>query len=161
LTSLDVDGNELASLDVTKNRALKGLICSNNRLTSLDLSACTALTSLEVDGNELAALDLSKNNALITLNCNMNRLAALDISKNAALESLFCDGNRLVSIDLGAGNARLEYIRNTANLLSAEALNTLFEKLPYSGTIALQNNPGTSTCNLDLVVRKNWVVQPD
>lgn len=161
LNTLDVDGNELTSLDLTRNRALRGLICSNNQLTSLNLSACTVLSSLDVDGNGLISLDLSKNGELIFLNCNMNRLASLDVSKNAALETLLCDGNQLASIVIGESNTRLDFVRNSGNRLGTRALDEIFEALPYSGTIALSDNPGTSTCNIGLVQAKNWIVQPN
>lgn len=159
LNTLDVDGNDLTSLDLTRNRALRGLICSNNRLSSLNLSRCNVLSSLDTDGNEIASLDLSGNEELIFLNCSMNRLTSLDLSENVSLESLLCDGNQLTSIVIGAGNTRLDLVRSSSNSLSADALNELFEALPYSGTIALYNNPGTTTCNISLIQAKNWIVQ--
>ena len=42
LTSLYCSGNELTSLDVSKNTALTGLWCYDNQLTSLDVSNNTA-----------------------------------------------------------------------------------------------------------------------
>ena len=45
LTDLSCGGNQLASLDVTKNGQLTSLSCGFNQLTSLDVSKNTKLTS--------------------------------------------------------------------------------------------------------------------
>lgn len=161
LNVLDVDRNRLTSLDLSRNRALNRLICSNNLLTSLNLSQCAELSDLQVDGNQFASLNLSSNAKLLLLNCNMNLLTSLDISRNTVLRSLICDGNRLASITVGPGNSQLELVRNSSNNLSATALNDIFENLPYSGTIALSNNPGTTTCDIKIIKDKNWIVQSD
>ena len=46
LTVLSCDGNQLISLDVSKNTALTNLNCGYNQLISLDVSKNTALTGL-------------------------------------------------------------------------------------------------------------------
>ena len=67
LTRLDCPGNQLTSLNVSKNTALKELRCNSNKLTSLDVSKNTALTYLDCGGNQLTSLDVSKNTALADL----------------------------------------------------------------------------------------------
>ena len=94
LTSLNCNGNQLTSLDVSKNNALTTLQCSFNQLTSLDASKNTALTKLWCDGNKLKSLDVSKNTALTYLDCSENQLTSLDVSKNTALTELYCGGNK-------------------------------------------------------------------
>ena len=73
LTSLDCWGNQLTSLDVSKNTALTELSCSGNKLTRLDISKNTALTSLVCLENQLTSLDVSKNTALTELSCSGNK----------------------------------------------------------------------------------------
>ena len=53
--------------------ALTNLICYENQLTSLDVSANTALTYLAVHDNQLTSLDVSNNTALTQLYCNKSR----------------------------------------------------------------------------------------
>ena len=53
LTYLDCKGNQLTSLDVSKNTALTSLSCGVNQLTSLDVSKNNALTSLWCYGNHV------------------------------------------------------------------------------------------------------------
>ena len=90
VTELDCSDNQLTSLDVSKNTFLTDLDCFNNQLTSLDLSQNTALTTLYCFDNQLTSLDVSKHTALTTLYCNENQLTSLDVSKNTALTSLSC-----------------------------------------------------------------------
>ena len=80
--------------------ALTWLRCSNNQLTSLDVSANTDLTYLECEVNQLTSLYLNKNTALTTLHCSSNQITSLDVSKNTALTTLWCSENELSSLDL-------------------------------------------------------------
>ena len=94
LKTLLCDYNQLTSLDVSKNTALRDLYCASNQLTSLDVSGATALIYLDCSSNQLTSLDVSKNTALGSLNCSSNQLTSLDVSKNTALEYyLNCENN--------------------------------------------------------------------
>ena len=92
--------NQLTSLDVSKNTALTDLNCFGNQLTSLDVSKNTALTHLDCAGNQLTSLDVSKNTALTDLFCYYNQLTTLDVSKNMFLKRLSCFRNQLTSLDI-------------------------------------------------------------
>ena len=59
LEYLDCWGNQLTSLDVSKNTALEYLYCGDNQLTSLDVSKNTALTTLDCAKNPLETLIIS------------------------------------------------------------------------------------------------------
>ena len=74
VTFLNCSSNQLTTLDVSKNTALKGLYCYNNQLTALDVSKNTALTELDCSKNQLTALDVSKNTALTYLDCSGNQI---------------------------------------------------------------------------------------
>ena len=98
LTELYCSGNQLTTLDVSKNTALTDLECIYNELTSLDVSKNTALTELYCDGNQLTSLDVSKHTALTYLDCRYNELTSLDVSKNTALTELYCYENQLTCV---------------------------------------------------------------
>ena len=123
--------NQLTSLDVSANSALERLQCESNHLSSLDVSANTALTSLDCGFNQLTNLDVSSNTALTSLDCCDNRLTSLDVSKNTALTSLNCGFNQLTSLDVRA-NTALTYLRCHVNQLTSldvsknTALKTLY-----------------------------------
>lgn len=157
LSFLDLERNELASLDLTRNRELAILICSNNQLPSLNLSNCTELTTLYCDNNNLSSLNLSNNSELIILNCDMNNITSLDVSKNLEMETLLCNNNQITSITIRE-DAKLSRILNANNCMDTKALNDVFSTLPPSGSIAIYNNPGASTCDRSIAENKNWTV---
>lgn len=92
-------------------KSLKELDCSDNKLTSLDLSNNTSLTSLDCSHNALEDLNISKNINLISLNVNASYyLTNLDISKNTNLTYLYCNNNHfLTNLDISK-NVNLTFI---------------------------------------------------
>lgn len=79
---------------------LKTLDCSENEISSLDISGNTSLTSLYCNQNKIKALDLSKNIRLQRLISYDNDIVSLDVSNNKNLVSISCRGNRLSSLDI-------------------------------------------------------------
>ncbi|GAH53667.1 unnamed protein product, partial [marine sediment metagenome] len=70
VTFLDVSGESIS--DLTGIEAfvnLDWLLCSNNQLTTLDVSNNYALDELDCSNNQLTTLDVSNNTALIKLEC--------------------------------------------------------------------------------------------
>lgn len=101
LQKLYVQGNNLTSLDVSKNTALTDLVCSDNEnLSSLALSP--SVTKLLCDGCALFSLDVSKCTNLAQLNCANSSLSSLDLSANAQLSDLNCSHNNIAALDLSA-----------------------------------------------------------
>lgn len=92
---------------------LETLVCSFNRLTSLDVSGNPKLQTLACANNSLTALNIRGSTELRSLNCSWNSLTSLDVSGNAKLESLICEGNPLSSINVGS-NASLSSL-NVSN----------------------------------------------
>ncbi|HAC3175632.1 TPA_asm: LPXTG cell wall anchor domain-containing protein [Listeria innocua] len=100
LEILNLDDNQLKSIDVSKNLSLEELTCDNNELTQLDVSQNTALEYLYCPRNQLTKLDVSNNSALRYLACDVNQLTNLDVSKNPALTNLGCTKNQLTDLDV-------------------------------------------------------------
>ena len=92
--------NQLTDLDVSGCTALTKLECSDNQLTALDVSGCTALKTLTCYSNQLTSLDVSGCTALYWLECSSNQLTALDVSGCTALGYLFCSENQLTNLDV-------------------------------------------------------------
>lgn len=114
LTELDCSGNEITSLDLSKNTALEELDCSVNSLKSLDISKCTRLTELDCSGNKLKELDVSKNKRLEDIDCSDNKITALNVSYCTALEELKCYDNNLSSLN-AEKCSRIEELDCTGN----------------------------------------------
>ena len=100
VTSLDCSSKRLTSLNVSGCTALTKLDCSNNKLTSLNVSDCTALTTLDCSWNQLTSLDLSGYTALTELDCSNNKLTSLNVSDCTTLTTLDCRSNQLTSLNV-------------------------------------------------------------
>jgi Leucine-rich repeat (LRR) protein len=127
VTVLNISDNNLTSLGVSANTALTELFCSDNYLTSLDVSANTALEELYCGYNLLTSLDVSNNTELKLFTCTDNYLKNLDVSNNTALTELYCGYNSLTSLDV-SDNSALEVLVCFRNSLTS---------LDVSGAIAL------------------------
>lgn len=122
-------GNQIDSLNLSNNIALKIIDCSNNYLLFLDVSKNIALQTLWCHNNKLTNLDLSKNVILKDLGCGENKLTNLDLNKNIALQILWCTNNRLTNLDLNK-NINLEKVYCSYNNLNT---------LDLSGNIVLSD----------------------
>ncbi len=99
----------LTSLDISQNKKLKYLNCSNCGLTALDLRYNSSLESLDCSNNKLSSLDLSHNPNLAVLFCGSNQLTSLNISSLSKLNNIDCGFNSFTSLDLHK-NTALEFI---------------------------------------------------
>ena len=95
LTSLNCSENNLTTLDVSNNIYLTELVCYGNQLTILDVSNNFTLTDLFCGSNQLTILDVTQNPNLLLLGCNYNPLISLDLrnGNNTSLSGLWCLGN--------------------------------------------------------------------
>lgn len=107
LTSLEVlvvANNPMGSIDVSNNTALKQLGISNTNINSLDISANTALENLTMVNVGITSLDLSSFSALSYLNISNTSISSLDLSNNSALTVLNAINSGLTSLNVKNGN---------------------------------------------------------
>lgn len=105
LKCLSCSNNHIQAIDISKNVELEVLYCSDNEIFAIDVSKNTALTNLDYSRNQLTTLDVSKNTALRRLICSSNKLTSLDVSKNTVLTVLSCVGNQLTNLDVSNNTA--------------------------------------------------------
>lgn len=117
VTYFNCEGNQLTTLDVSACTALTDLYCADNQLTNIDVRKNAALKKLSCATNQLTTLDISANKALTNLYCVENQLATLDVSANTELTYLNCEGNLLTTLDVSA-NTKLTYLSCSTNLLT-------------------------------------------
>ncbi len=164
LRALGCGRNPLASLDVSKNTALTELWCYENQLTSLDVSKNSDLIDLDCSGNQLTSLDLSKNTALTKLDCSYNRLISLNVSGCTALTSLDCSNNQLTSLDV-SGCTNLTSISCSENNINGEAMTKLVKGLPHSPggrfwvAMYFDDKNRCSFSDVNIARSKGWDVQ--
>lgn len=117
-TELDCSENKLTSLDLSKNPAITKVDCEYNKLTSINLTNSTSLIDLSCQSNKLTSLDVSNCPNLKFLNLYTNQLESLDLSNNSALESLTVSDNKFTSLDL-TNNTSLNDLSCSANKLTS------------------------------------------
>ena len=80
LTSLNCSNNQLTTLDVSHNPSLTSLNCYSNKLTTLDVSNNLSLTRLACYNNQLTTLNVENCYSLKSVSFNWDKLANLKIS---------------------------------------------------------------------------------
>ena len=99
LTHLDCSNNKLTSLDISKNPKLRMLSCAKNHLKSLDFTKHYSLAVLDCSYNELTSLNLSYATMLHKLWCHHNLIRSLDVS-TTPMGEMFCYNNPLISLNI-------------------------------------------------------------
>ncbi|MFV5703178.1 T9SS type A sorting domain-containing protein [Flavobacterium sp. XS2P12] len=121
LIILQCTDNKLTSLDVSKLVNLDSLFCSTNLMTNLNVTGLSSLTSLGCDENQLTSLNLTGVNNLYVLGCNDNQLTGLDLAGISNLNILQCQNNQISTLDLSNQIASLTsldcYNNNLTNLI--------------------------------------------
>lgn len=101
--SLDIMGFNIISLEgISAFTNLGWLRCSNNNLTTVDLSQNLNLNKLQIGENQLTTLDVSMLTNLVWLVCNNNQLSSLNVLPLVNLELLDCRYNNLTTIDVSS-----------------------------------------------------------
>ena len=118
LEDLTCSNNNLTSLDVSHNTELISLACASNQIAQLDVTMLSQLEGLNVGRNQLAQLDVSQNPKLNLVSASSNQLRELNVSNNPLLEILFVDGNVLTSLDV-TNNPKLNNLRCNNNRLQS------------------------------------------
>ncbi|EXX75676.1 Rad53p [Rhizophagus irregularis DAOM 197198w] len=96
LEKIDCSENQITSLDISKNKLLTDINCSNNKLTSLDLRNCLNIKSVTANCNQLNELKL--------LDLNNEKLEYLNLLDNSFSQNLNCFGHLVNLKELLIGN---------------------------------------------------------
>lgn len=153
--------NDIETLDLSKNMALRELICEgediieingegdeewhgqSGKLMNLQLPQSSSLQQVKLIGNMLKSFDVSGCPNLETLVCRFGALVELDVSHNPKLKELNLEANLLSSLDL-SNNVALKNLVCPNNHLTALDLT----KLP--NLIELECGGSNSIKELDL-----------
>lgn len=120
LTILNCSENALTTLDLSTNVNLKTLTVSKNQLKSINTSKNIALDYFAGNNNLFTALDFSANTELSKIYITDNVLTSLNVSKNSKLTTLWCQRNKLPNLDISSNLTLTEFVCDRNEL---EALN--------------------------------------
>jgi len=154
-----INTNGDAEIQVSEATAFNGHInCFNMNISDLTgIESFTASTYLSCSENQLTSLDISNNTALTNLECNDNNITNLDVSQNTNLESLACYSNALITLDL-TNNISLEFLTAMDNdLVSLDVRNGNNSNM--GSMFYTYNNPNLSCVNVDDSIwsTNNWL----
>lgn len=152
ITFLECSDNNLTSIDVSNNPELEIFECYNNQLNSIDVSQNTALYQFECRFNQLTSLDLSNNPNMVLLSMGNNEIMELDVANNIILVILECTETLLESLDLSQNNDLVSLICNDNDALSYINLkNGNNENLVFDGPFPsnFENLPSLETICID------------
>jgi len=120
LVELYCTQNQLTSIDVSGRTHLERLRCAQNPLTSLNVKDCTALTELKAHETRLTALDVGGLENLVSLDVFKCALTSLNVSGCKSLVSLdFCE-NSVSSVDVSASTALTSLCANYNRLTALD-----------------------------------------
>ncbi|MFD1314198.1 Ig-like domain-containing protein [Namhaeicola litoreus] len=113
---LSISDNQLKTLNIEENIALRELYCNFNQLSQLEFGNNINLVLLSCFSNQIQDLSFEFNTNLESLSCSRNLLSALDLSRNTKLNSLECDDNLLQNLNIRNGhNDLLQKLKTTGN----------------------------------------------
>jgi uncharacterized repeat protein (TIGR01451 family) len=149
LQTLNCDGNEIASLDLSGLANLKNLTCSENKMKSLNLNGLSNLEIVTCNKNLLSSLDLTGLSNLINLNCSFNVLQDLNCSNLMKLKTIDCSENNITQFNFTNCNS-LETLNCSGNemiLLDVSNLITL-KSIDFSNCSVIKSFVHTGLINL-------------
>ena len=153
MTSLRCTNNKITSMDLSKNTALTTLNCGQNRLTNLDLSSNTALTTVICSSNRsLTSINVSGCTELTSLDARYCTLVSLDVTNNTKLQTLLCSQNALQSLDVTKNSELIELDCSNMQLPSLDVTqNTKLQILTAYNNNFEDTNDLNLTYNTELV----------
>lgn len=108
LTLLKCSNNLLTSLDISQLIMLTKLICPSNQIGSINLTQNINLTSIDISNNLLTTLNVSNCLGLTELICNSNTIASINVTQNLNLQKLYCGINAFTTINVSQNVNLLE-----------------------------------------------------
>ena len=137
ITDLSLSGKGITSLQgIEYLPHVQSINCSNNSLTSLDLSKNLQLQTLNCSNNDISSLKLpvivqaTSYSLLSTINCSNCKLTSLDLSYcSLNLAEVNCSNNLLTSLTLPSSAEKLSKLKCENNRLSSLKMPTNIENL--------------------------------
>ncbi|GGF01110.1 LamG-like jellyroll fold domain-containing protein [Flavobacterium limi] len=161
LRYLDCTNNNLTTINLTKNDSLRDLDCSNNKISLLNLEKNLKLQYLLISDNKITDLNLTKNDSIESISAQRNLLTSLNLSKNKKLHSLYISYNKLSTLDI-SDNTVLENLDVTSNNLTSLNLKN-GNNLLLGNSVNFTENPNLSCIQVDDAAysNTNWASLKD
>ena len=120
LDFLSVNDNDLKSLNLTKNPLLTEVSAYENENLIIQFGSCNYLEKLNIDYTKTNSLDTSKFKNMIDLSCRETNIKSLNTKNMPKLESLDCSLNDIQSLDLSNSKKLISLDCNDTKLTSLD-----------------------------------------
>jgi Leucine-rich repeat (LRR) protein len=147
LKYLNCTNNNLSTINLTKNDSLRELNCVNNKISSLNLEKNLKLNNLLISDNKLSSLNLTKNDSIRSIYAERNILSSLNLSKNKKLNYLNISYNKLSTLDISE-NTLLEILDVSSNNLTSLNLKN-GNNILLGNSVNFIDNPNLSCIQVD------------
>lgn len=150
MTNLYIGNNEIYSMNVSNNKALKILQCGDNRLSYVDVSKNINLDILACQNNNIVSLGLANHSNLLQLYCYNNKMTSLFITGCTLLTNVYCYCNLLSTIDLST-NINLDVLHcysNKITSLDTSSCTVMTELICSNNPITSLNITGNTLMNI-------------
>ena len=133
------------AFSIPQNTSIERINCSNNQISTLDVSGRSSLTLLRCEYNDISVLDLASLVSLTFVNCSDNNISVLDTEDLALLETCICNDNGITDLNI-ANKPALSVVNCSSNPITA---------LDTSGSVAIKtlifNSTNVKLINLSLL----------
>ncbi|MEM6718980.1 MAG: hypothetical protein AAF611_06690 [Bacteroidota bacterium] len=155
VTNLDLRNQSIADLTGIEDfTALDTLDCSNNSLTTFDISSNENLMIVNASMNSIATVNTGNNSVLQFLLLQFNNITAVDFSGNSNLQLIDLSDNPLTTLDVSQNvNLISLFARNTPLATIDVTQNTALIEFKISGTTATNINLSNNTALEEIVIR--------
>ena len=162
LESLVCSNNDITSLDLSKNKNLKQLQCYTNPLINLNLEGCTKLEKVLCYATDMKDINIRGCTALSSLVVFDNKLESLDVSTCTNLTELSCWCNALKKLDVSK-NSKLTSLECDENQLAKLDVSKCadLEALSCSGNKLIKLDISKNTKLKRLFCKKNQITKID
>ncbi len=159
LQHLNINANDVDSLDLRSNSNLITLTSTANGLQSIDVTGLTQLEELNCGFNLLTELVVATNENLRKLDCRENNIGTLNVSMLPLLTDVNCSFNSLTEVNIQNGNNVNFTNFNAAtnpNLTCILVDDVTFAQTNFTNVDAGVNFSDTDYCNYTAVPDVNF-----
>ncbi len=173
VTTLDLSGKGLTSVDFTNFNEITDLNLADNNLTEVDLALCTKITNLNLSNNQLTELNVDPLSSLQYLNASHNQIASLgasgdrigtsalvdvDLSYNKLTRATFYYKSKLLSLNLSHNEISSADIRDNDKMSDLDVSYNNISSITMWSLKALVNVKFNDNPFTQLDDSKNWIL---
>ncbi len=157
IKGLNCSNNKLTAISLDSHKKLTQLNCSDNQIKTLDITMLKELRDLNFEDNQIKTINLKNNNLLTRFVCQNNRLTVLDLKNKGELTKLDCSNNSIAYLNLNK-NKKLNTLDCSGNNMQGlNMANGNNENISAGSFNALNNKLNCIMVDNTVYSEQNWI----